>query len=108
MAASPLYSYTCVFRWYMQLIYHLQPGRLIWSPTSKQIVTARKFCSEFLFEKISLSIFQPSSDGGTTSTGNVARQCFLNKNNFVFHANTLVPVETREELVPFKIISLQF
>ena len=99
MAASPLHSYTCVFRWYMLLIYHLQAGRLIWSPTSKQIETSRKFCCGFLFEKTGVLIDQPSSDGGTTSTGNVARQCFLNKNNFIFHATTLVPVETRDELV---------
>ena len=94
MAASPLHSYTCVFRWYMLLIYHLQAGR----STSKHIETSRKFCSEFLLEKTGLRIDQPSSDGGTTSTGNVARQCFLNKNNFIFHASTLVPAEIRVEL----------
>ena len=98
MAASPLHSYTCVFRWYMLLIYHLQAGKSIWSPTSRQIETARKFCSEFLHEKTGLRIDQPSSDGGTSSTGNVARQCFSNKNNFILHASTLVPVEIRDEL----------
>ena len=46
-----------------------------------------------------MRIDQPSSDGGTTLTGNVARQCFLNKNIFIFHATTLVPVAIRDELV---------
>ena len=79
-------------------MYHLQAGRSIWSPSSKYIDTSRKFCSEFLFEKTGLRINQPSSDGRTTSTGNVVRQCFLNKNNFIFHASTLVPAEIRVEL----------
>ena len=36
---------------------------------------SKKFCSDFLFEKTELRIDQPTSDGGTTSTGNIARQC---------------------------------
>ena len=51
MAASILHNYTCVFRWYMLLIYHLQARKSVWSPTSKPIDSARKFCSEFLYEK---------------------------------------------------------
>ena len=33
--ASPLHSYTCVFRWYMTLVYHLHSGSTKWSPTSR-------------------------------------------------------------------------
>ena len=39
-----------------------------------------KFTRDFLYEKTGLRIDQPTSDGGTTSTGNIARQFFLNKN----------------------------
>ena len=48
MAASPLHIFTCVFRWYMFLIYHLQAGKSVWSPTSKPIGSAIKFYSKFL------------------------------------------------------------
>ena len=34
ISASRLHSYTCVFRWYMTLVYHLQSGSTKWSPTS--------------------------------------------------------------------------
>ena len=33
---SPLHTYTCVFRRYMLLIYHIRSGTFKWSPTSKQ------------------------------------------------------------------------
>ena len=98
MAASPLHSYTCVFRWYMLLLYHLQAGKSVWKPTSPPIETARKFCSEFLHEKTGLRIDQPSSDGGTSSTGNIARQCFMNKNDFNLYACSLIPPEFREKI----------
>ena len=76
MSASPLHSYTCIFRWFMLLVYHLQLEKCSWNPTSKQIETCKKFCSDFLFKKTGLRIDQPASDGGTSSTGNVPRQCF--------------------------------
>ena len=98
LSASPLHSYTCVFRWYMLLIYHLQAGKSIWSPTSKAIESSKKFCTEFLFEKTGLRIDQPSSDGGTSSTGNIARQCFLNKNEFIFYVSSLIPNEYRNNI----------
>ena len=40
LSASPLHSYTCVFHWFMLLVYHLKSGWLVWSPTSKPIETA--------------------------------------------------------------------
>ena len=72
---SPLHSYTCVFRWFMTLVYHLHSGSNKWSPTSVKVRNALKFVREFLQEKTGLKIDQPSSDGGTTSTGNIAREC---------------------------------
>ena len=57
LSASPLHSYTCVFHWFILLVYHLKSGSLVWSPTG------------FLFEKTCLRIDQPTPQGGTSSTG---------------------------------------
>ena len=103
ISASPLHSYTCVFRWFMLVIYHLQSAIHKWSPTSKHILGSMKFVREFLQEKIGIKIDQVSSAGGTTSTGNVARSCFMGKNNFIEWISTLIPLEFRE---PIKIIHL--
>ena len=35
--ASPLHAYTCIFRWFNVLIYHLNVGTLKWSPSSASI-----------------------------------------------------------------------
>ena len=67
--ASPLHSYTCIFRWFRLLIYHLQSGTFKWSPSSKNVESSKKFTSEFLQEKLGFIIDQPTSGGGTTSTG---------------------------------------
>ena len=72
MSASPLHTYTCVFRWFMLVVYHLHSGTYKWSPTSKSIQSSMKFCRELLQEKTGTKIDQPSSEGGTTSTGNIA------------------------------------
>ena len=95
--AAPLHSYTCIFRWYMMLIYHLQSGKFKWSPTSKHIEASKKFCSDFLFEKTGFRIDQVSSEGGTTSTGNIARQCFSNQKQFFF-VSSLIPTEFRDNM----------
>ena len=52
ISASPLHSYTCVFRWFMLVIYHLQSAIHKWSPTSKHILGSMKFVRKFLQEKI--------------------------------------------------------
>ena len=49
-------------------------------------------------KKTGLMIDQPSSDGGTSSTGNIARQCFLNKNEINYHASSLIPAEFRNNM----------
>ena len=51
ISASPLHSYTCVFRWYMTLVYHLQSGSKKWSPKSAKVLSSLKFVREFLQEK---------------------------------------------------------
>ncbi|KAI6658670.1 hypothetical protein LOD99_11016 [Oopsacas minuta] len=69
-----------------------------WLPTSRVIKDSMKFTREFLCEKTGLRIDQPSSDGGTTSTGNMARQCFLIKNNFIYWVSTLISEDMREPI----------
>ena len=96
--ASPLHTYTCVFHWYMLLIYHIRSGTYTWSPTKIVIVDSMKFTREFLNDKTGLNIDMPSSDGGTTSTGNVARSCFLNKKNFIHWVCTMIPEELKEPI----------
>ena len=43
-------------------------------------------------EKTGMKIDQPSSEGGTSSTGNIVRSCFMNKNDLhgsrqLYHLN---------------------
>ena len=57
-----------------------------------------KFGREFLQEKTGMKIDQPSSEGGTTSTGNIARSCSMNKNNFIEWILTLIPSEFRDTI----------
>ena len=64
ISASPLHSYTCVFRWFMILVYHLHSISTKWSPTSVKVQTSLKFVRSFLQEKTGLKIDQPTSDGG--------------------------------------------
>ena len=48
-----------------------------------------------------MKIDQPNSGGGTTSTGNIARLYFMDKNQFLFWVNSLITFEFHE---PLKII----
>ena len=59
-----------------------------------------KFTKEFLFDKTGLKIDKPCPDGGTTSTGNIAREGFLNKNKFISFT-TMIPDNLREDLFTF-------
>ena len=67
----------------MVIVYHLHSGSIKWSPTSAKVKNSLKFVREFLQEKTGLRIDQTSSDGGIASTGNIARECFGHKNNFI-------------------------
>ena len=96
--ASPLHSYTCIFRWFMTLIYHLHSGSSKWSPTSVKVSSSFKFVREFLHEKTGLKIDQPSKDGGTSSTGNIARLCFSDQKNFLYWIQTMLPANQHESI----------
>ena len=87
------HSYLCIFTWFMTLVFHLQSGARKWSPPSLGIKNSMKFISRLLMEKTGMKIDQPSSDGATTSTGNVARNCFLHKNQFLYWVCSLIPTE---------------
>ena len=90
ISASPLHSYLCVFRWLMLLIYHLDAGFKKWSPTSLHIQNSMKRMRSMLYEKTGQQIDLPSCDGGTTTTGNVARDCFTNKRDFIKWATSTI------------------
>ena len=95
LSASPLHGYLRVFSWFMQLIYHLRAGEMNWSPSSAKIRHSMEFTREFLWEKIKIRIDYPTSQGGTTSTGNVVRTCFQreinNNKDFLYWIATLIP-----------------
>ena len=97
LSASPLHGYLRVFGWFMQLVYHLQAGETKWAPTSPKIRKSMEFVREFLWEQLSIRIDYPTSQGGTTSTGNVVRICFQRKNDsdrdFLYWVTTLIPVQ---------------
>ena len=76
LPTSPLHSYTCIFRWFNLLVYHLDCGKLTWSPTSLAIKNSMIFVTTLVEEKTGLRIDQPDPRGGTTSTGSVARRAF--------------------------------
>ena len=81
----------------MQLVYHLQAGEKKWRPTSPKIRQSMEFVRSFLWEKLSIKIDCPSPQGGTTSTGKVARSCFQrfddSKKDFFYWIITLIPCE---------------
>ena len=81
--ASPLHAYTCIFRWDNLLIYHLNAGKLKWSPTSASIESSMIFVRTLVQEKTGLRIDEPDPHGGTTSTGSVARRAFSDESGFM-------------------------
>ena len=98
MPASPLHTYTCVFRWFMLVVYHLHSGTCEWYPTSPTIQSSMRFVRSLIQEKTGMKVDQPSSEGGTSSTGNIARSCFMNKNDFLTWVSTVIPSEFRDTL----------
>ena len=83
--ASPLHSYTCIFRWFNLLVYHFNCGKFKWSPTSPTIKQFMTFVRTLVEEKNGLKVDRPNTDtsGGTTSTGSVARRAFSNECQFI-------------------------
>ena len=96
--ASPLHSYTCVFRWFNLLIYHLNSGKLKWAPTSPTIHQSMIFVRNVVQERTGLKIDQPDPSGGTTSTGSVARRAFSTESQFIECVSSLVEPQHKEAL----------
>ena len=97
-SASPLHSYTCIFRWFNLLVYHLHIEKMSWSPTSPAIKQSMKFLQTLIQEKTGLKVDQPDSSGGTTSTGNVARRAFSNETSFLECVLSTIAISHRPAL----------
>ena len=97
-SASPLHSYTCIFRWFNLLVYHLHIEKLSWSPTSPAIKQSMKFLQTLIQENTGLKVDQPDSSGGTTSTGNVARKAFSDETSFLECVLSTIAVSHRPAL----------
>ena len=80
----------------MLLIYHLDAGLHKWSPTSPKIQNSMKRMRTLLSEKTGYQIDLPSCDGGTTTTGNVARDCFSDKRDFSKWATSIICEQDQE------------
>ncbi|KAI6660724.1 hypothetical protein LOD99_10279 [Oopsacas minuta] len=90
IAASPLHAYLCVFRWFMLLIYHLDAGHKVWAPSNSKVNSSMKRVRAILQERCNFSVDIPSSQGGTSTTGNIARDCFLNKRDLLMWATSSI------------------
>ena len=76
ISASPLHAYLRTFGWFLLLVSHLQAGSTTkWSPSSPNILSAKKFITNLIEEKLSIIIDMPSIQGGTSTTGNIVRRC---------------------------------
>ena len=96
--ASPLHSYTCIFRWFNLLVYHLNCGKFKWSPTSPTIKQSMIFVRTLVQEKTGLKVDQPDASGGTTSTGSVARRAFSNESQYIECCLSVVEESYKEPL----------
>ena len=54
---------------------------------------------DLLLKETSYHIDLPSCDGGTSSTGNVATDCFSNKRDFLRWATSTITPEDKEKLI---------
>ena len=95
---NPLHSYTCIFRWFNLVIYHLNCGKHSWSPTSLSIKNSMIFVRALVEEKTGLRLDQPDSRGGTSSTGSVARRAFSYDSKYIECVLSVVETEYKETL----------
>ena len=85
----------------MLLNYHLNAGVKEWYPTSPRVKNSMNRMRSLLLQETSYHIDLPSCDGGTSSTGNIARDCFNNKRDFFRWATSTIGAEDKEK---FRII----
>ena len=98
LSASPLHSYLSEFSLFMLLIYHLDAGQRKWSLTSPKIHQSMNRMRSLLLEKTGLHVDISSYDGGTSSTGNVARSCFHNEKDFTRWATSSLLPEDKSSI----------
>ena len=78
----------------MLIIYHLDAGCKKWSPTCTKVQCSLKRVRTIIEIKCSIRIDIPSSQGGTSTTGNVARDCFRDKIYFFrWSTSTINPID---------------
>ena len=63
----------------MLLIYHLDAGHRVWSPSNTIVQESMRRIRSNKEENCSIRLDVPSPQGGNSTTGNVAGDCFLIK-----------------------------
>ena len=101
--SSPLHAYLRCFGWILYLINHLHAGVFKWSPTSKRVSDAKKFITILINDNLNIIIDIPSTQGGTTTTGNVVRRCLIRKDDndqdFLYWVLTVIPPEFKSHII---------
>ncbi|KAI6653775.1 hypothetical protein LOD99_3279 [Oopsacas minuta] len=101
--SSPLHAYLRCFGWFLHLISHLHAGVFKWSPTSKRVSDAKTFVTSSIKDNLNIIIDIPSTQGGTTTTGNVVRRCLIRKDDndqdFLYWVLTVIPSEFESHII---------
>ncbi|KAI6661263.1 hypothetical protein LOD99_10084 [Oopsacas minuta] len=101
--SSPLHAYLRCFGWFLHLISHLHAGVFKWSPTSKRVSDAKTFVTSLIKDNLNMIIDIPSTQGGTTTTGNVVRRCLIRKDDndqdFLYWVLTVIPSEFKSHII---------
>ena len=101
ISASPLHAYLRDFAWFKALLCHLQTGKTNkWQPSDHDVIEANKCIRSLIEEKPSIAIGKPTSQGGTSTTGNVVGRCMLrdddSKKDFLYWILTILPSEQHD------------
>ncbi|KAI6659635.1 hypothetical protein LOD99_14558 [Oopsacas minuta] len=81
----------------------LARGVFKWSPTSKRVSDAKTFVTSLIKDNLNIIIDIPSTQGGTTTTGNVVRRCLIRKDDndqdFLYWVLTVIPSEFKSHII---------
>ena len=101
--SSPLHAYLRCFGWFLNLISHLHSGIFKWSPTSKKVSDAKTFITSLFKDNLNIIIDIPSTQVGTTTTGNVVRRCLIRKDDkeqdFLYLILTVIPSKFKPNII---------
>ena len=103
LPASPLHCMLRVFGRFMTLFYHLKAVVIReWSPSNPRVENAKKIIQELLLGYTGLRIHYLNIQGGTSTTGNVARLCFIihddNQKHIIYWVLTLIHQKYKYEV----------